>query len=496
MKLFKYLIIVLSISFLLWSCSDNNESTNEGNSTISLSTNIIQMDKNGGDATVTVTSSDNWRLSGICEWAHPSVTSGKNGDIVTFTIDPNKLTEKRATTFKFFTGSSVIPLQVESQHAYIMNLLSDETLSISKERKTIKILFDTNVSDPTITYSEDGEKWLVFDRRSEFNGKVTLLFTAAENKTYKDRTTTITISSPLVAEPVNIDVNQKQTDAIITEGNTFMYNLATQTISLKVKYNVDYAISITKGKNWITNQYVSEPQQGDDGLTTITLTYNLAAASVARGGTIRIAKTDGLLTKDITIVQKAPDSNPVEIPDAILRTLCISKEWVLPIEDTKCLILEEGLNATTLSTSQVKDLTGIQYFPNLTSLNLGYCSNLKRLDISGLHKISSLTFSTPTICEEYNLGNNPITSFNTGGNYAYSQSESLKVISGKLESLDLSLASWYERYDYVTSIDVSECPALTTLNANRSSKIKTLYLKTGQVIPQLTKNDATTIVYK
>ena len=57
MKLFKNLMIVLSVSLLLWGCSDDDESINNGNSTISLSTNILQVDKNGGDATVTVTSS-------------------------------------------------------------------------------------------------------------------------------------------------------------------------------------------------------------------------------------------------------------------------------------------------------------------------------------------------------------------------------------------------------------------------------------------------------
>jgi uncharacterized lipoprotein YajG len=103
MKLFKNLMIVLSVSLLLWGCSDDDESINNGNSTISLSTNILQVDKNGGDATVTVTSSDNWRLSGICDWAHPSITSGKDGDVVTFTIDPNKLDEKLQVFHRFFS---------------------------------------------------------------------------------------------------------------------------------------------------------------------------------------------------------------------------------------------------------------------------------------------------------------------------------------------------------------------------------------------------------
>lgn len=500
MKLFKSLMIVLSVTFPLWGCSDDDKSIDNDNPTISLSTNIIQMDKNGGDATVTVTSSGNWRLSGICDWAHPSVTSGKDGDIVTFTIDPNKLDEKRTATFKFFTGSSVVPLHVESQPGYMLELLSDKTLSIPKEKSSVRIQLATNIDEPTIVYSDGGESWLTFDRRNEFGGKVILSFTAVENKTYKDRTTIITISSPLVTDPINVDVTQKQTDAIITESNTLMYDLTARTVSFKMKYNVDYSISITKGNDWITDQSVSEPHADDDGLTTVNVTYKIAAASASRGGTIHITKTNGTLAKDISIVQKDPNSNPVEIPDVTLRTLCISNGWALPIEESKCIILEEGLNATSLSNTsyydRIEDLTGIGYFPNLTSLSLGYCSNMKKLDISGLHKVSSLTFNNTTICEEYNLGDNPIPSFNAGGRYAYSQVESLKVVSSKLESLDLSLVSWYESYDDVTSIDVSECPALTTLNANRSSKIKTLYLKTGQVIPHLTKNDATTIIYK
>lgn len=496
MKLFKNLMIVLSVSLLLWGCSDDDESIMV-NSTISLSTNILQVDKNGGDATVTVTSSDNWRLSGICDWAHPSITSGKDGDVVTFTIDPNKSDEERTATFKFFTGSSVAPLRVESQPAYIMDLLSDEALSIVNGRSTVGIQLNTNVVDPTITYSDGGEEWLTFDGRNEFGGKVILLFTAAENKTYKDRSTKITISSPLVTESVNVDINQKQTDAIITESDALTYDLTARTITFKVKCNVDYAISITKGEDWITDQSISESQKGDDGLTTVTVTYKLSASSVSRGGTIHIAQTGGTLVKDIAIIQKDPNASPVEIPDAVLRAFCISNGWALLVDDTKCIILEEGLNATSFNNyyDPIEDLTGIEYFPNLTSFALGDCSGMKKLDISGLHKVSSLTVTNPAICEEYNLGDNPIPSFSTG-DYDYSEAESLKVISSKLESLDLSLIVWYAAYDNVTSIDVSECPALTNLNADRGDKVKTLYLKTGQVIPELTKNEATTIVYK
>lgn len=226
-------MITLLAATMLWSCSDD-ESINNGNEAIiSLSTNTIQADKNGGDVTVTVTSSGDWRLSGACDWAHPSVTSGKDGDVVTFTIDPNTADEKRIAIFKFFTGSVVVPLQVETFPDYILDLLSDDNLSISKEENLVQIQLNTNIAEPLITCSEGSEEWLKFDRRSDFGGKVILSFKAVTNVTYKDRSATITISSPFVTDPINVNVNQKRTEAIIPETNLLMYDLAARTISFK-----------------------------------------------------------------------------------------------------------------------------------------------------------------------------------------------------------------------------------------------------------------------
>ena len=153
------------------------------------------------------------------------------------------------------------------------------------------------------------------------------------------------------------------------------------------------------------------------------------------------------------------------------------------------------MTATTLNCYYAKDMTGIENFPNLTSITMNYCNSMEKFDISGLHKVTSVSIIANN-CAIFNLGDNPVTSFSLGGVYSYSYANSFTFISTALESLDLSITSWYIGYDKVTSIDVSGCPALKTLNANRSDKIKTLYLKQGQTIENLTKNDATEIVYK
>lgn len=501
MNLLKRTIIIVSAALTLWGCSDDDEASLTLTDSITLSANLIQTNKDGGNIAVTVTSSGDWRLSGTCDWAHPSERSGKSGDVVIITIFPNPLDEKRTATFKFFTGSSVAPLQVESEIAYVMNLLSDEKLSISKEEGSAIIQLSTNIAEPAITFSEGSEEWLSFDKRQNFADKSTFLFQVTKNETYKDRSAVVTIASPLVAEPVRVNLTQERTKAIIPETKVLMCDLAARTVSFNLKYNVDYTISVAHGSEWITDQSTSEPLLGDDGLSTITLTYKLGESAVTRGGTIRISDSTNTINSELSIIQKNPDIELIEIPDNTLRSICAKNGWILPIIGAHCVLLEAGMQATSFSNTSynlsIADLTGIEHFTNLTSLKLGGIYSMKKLDISGLHKVTSLSINYPRACMEYDLGDNPILSFNAGGIYSYSYATSITVISSKLETLNLNIQSFYgEYYDTVTSIDVSACPALTTLNTQRGRKMTKLYLKTGQSIPNLTKHDTTEIIYR
>lgn len=496
MKTLRNMIWVLSAAFALWGCTDEDDPTGDnGSASITLSASSIQIGKDGGSETVTVTSSSDWRLAGVCDWAHPSATSGKSGDVVTFTIDSNTGEEARTATFKFFTGASVAPLQVESAPAYTLNLASEQEESITKAAGNVGIKVETNITDLNFAFSNGGEEWLAFDKRVNFAGNTTLSFKAQENTTYKDRSTAITISSELANAPIVVNVTQAKTEAIIIsdEETTQMYDLSARTVSFKVKANIDYQISVTKGSDWITNQQVSEPQVGDDGLSTVTVSYDLAEATASRGGTIKVSGNG--INRSVNLIQKDPDAKIISIPDSNLRSTVESSGWIMVLSENQCIITEKGLSATSLSVRNVSDLTGIESFVNLTSITLRNCSNLKRIDISGLHNVTTLSTSGRLSCEYFNFGDNPITSFALG-QYTYSAAESQTFIGSKLTSLNLNLYSYYQNYDYVTSIDVSECPALQTLNANRGSKVKKLYLKEGQTIPNLTKNDATEIVYK
>ena len=496
MKLLRTIVIALSATLALGSCSDDNDpAADNGNASISLSSATLQVGKEGGTSTVTVTSTSDWRLAGTCDWAHPSATSGKSGDEVTFTIDPNTDKETRKVTFKFFTGASVAPLEIESAPSYTLQLISEEdkNITVSNAASTASVRLITNVANPEISFSDGGDEWVSFGKRSDFIGKTSLNFNVKENEAYKSRSTTITIANPFSDEKVEVNLTQKQTDALIISEDVLsqVYDLEARTISFQVKTNLDYQV-ITNSK-WMTNQTISTPIKGEDGLSTYTVSYDLAKSEYNRSGKISITATG--FTRSINVVQKEPNAKIVSIPDSDLFSTCLKNGWIIELGSGKCIVSEAGMTATTLNCYYAKDMTGIENFPNLTSITMNYCNSMEKFDISGLHKVTSVSIIANN-CAIFNLGDNPVTSFSLGGVYSYSYANSFTFISTALESLDLSITSWYIGYDKVTSIDVSGCPALKTLNANRSDKIKTLYLKQGQTIENLTKNDATEIVYK
>lgn len=84
---------------LFWGCSDDDDSTAGVNSSISLSTGIVQVDKKGGEVSVTVTSSGYWRLAMCVTGLIRLLLPGKNGDVVTFTVDSNEENVYRCCTF-------------------------------------------------------------------------------------------------------------------------------------------------------------------------------------------------------------------------------------------------------------------------------------------------------------------------------------------------------------------------------------------------------------
>ena len=504
MKSLKYYLMIMSATLGFWSCSDDNDPAmdNGSNVAISLSSDTIQVAKEGGSVAVTVTSDGDWRLAGTCEWAHPSATEGKSGEEVTFTVDENTTGEKLSATFKFFTGSSVVPLLIESNPDYTLSLLSEGVVEIDKEGGKMTINVQTNIADLSIASSES---WITLSRQNDFKGKRIIQFTVDGNDTYLPRSSSVTISSPLTEEVLNVTVSQSPSEKFeVTqenmEDNQIVYNdLTARNVEFKVLTNLEFTAEVAEGNDWIEGPQISKPVVGDDGLSTYTVTYDLSAAQQLRAGTINFVANE--FEYAVSIIQKSSSDKLIDIPDAVLASVLEDNGWIVKFGN-QYSVQEKGLKATAFEYSdyydRISDLTGLENFPNLEKISISVDYYMEKIDISGLHHVQELNLLYGMGLSVFNFGDNPIIAYNlsTSLGVRYTEAETLTFISKNMEELDLTM-SMSAFYSYTKTLDVSECPALKKLNATSLSNVlETIYLKTGQEIPELLKPESVKIEYK
>ena len=212
----------------------------------------------------------------------------------------------------------------------------------------------------------------------------------------------------------------------------------------------------------------------------------------------------------VSIVQKDPDAVVVSIPDNVFRSKLVSLNWLLELSGGLCVVTEDGLNATEFTyrpdywDDPILSLEGIEIFANLEKIDV-YNNKLSKFDISKLTKVSSLNIDYNGL-SEIALGDNAVEELNfsalyhSGNSWDYIVPSSLTVSGTHLKTLKVPFSGgggWWDPTDVLATIDVSGCPALETLNAQRNAGVlKTIYLKQGQVIPNLTYTAGAEIVYK
>ena len=148
----------------------------------------------------------------------------------------------------------------------------------------------------------------------------------------------------------------------------------------------------------------------------------------------------------------------------------------------------------------------VSYNPALVSLACSFnFNNLTALDVSNNHALTELGCSYNHLAT-LDLSNNPVlTQLYCDGNQLTSLIISpdadltgLYCYNNQLTSLDVShysnLVELLCDSNQLTSLDVSHNPALTRLLCSNAT-MQYLYLATGQVIPNLSKHDNTTVVY-
>ena len=132
---------------------------------------------------------------------------------------------------------------------------SKEYSSPLKGQVVKDLTFDSSQSSNTVTIADadltgftikSSELWCTASAK----GKV-LTVTVQSNDTYEERQATVTVTDPGDQTTITFKVLQKQNDAILIDGSTFVVPEEGGDISVKVQSNVDYKVEIPASDTWL-----------------------------------------------------------------------------------------------------------------------------------------------------------------------------------------------------------------------------------------------------
>lgn len=508
-------IIAIAAALSLTACSDKDdpEEVVDYNASVTLSESSVSAGPEGGICSVKVTSSGDWRISGFCEWATPSAEVGKKDQDLTINIAPNDSDKARVAYFKVFVGPAVANLMVVSLPAFGLELLSNDAVSVNADANQVKVILKTNVTDLKCDFG--GADWIVKSDEIEALGKRVLTFDIARSREFKARDGKITISGEGLS--TSVDVAQAQRDtAFAVEGVSIVKGLEAMDLTLTVKSNVDITYSLP---SWLAKTSEENTDMDEEtGLKTKTIGLHADACGGSRATTLQF-KQGSNVRGSVYIKQQNPNPVFAEIKDSNLATSLENSGWILFDPTTgKSEILEAGMTGTTLtvgtmsnsySVNSIASIEGLEAFPALATLNVGFCM-VDKVDVSKYPALTTVTLLSLGYLTEVNLGDKEIEklSCKTTG-YGYQRTESVVFKGSKVKEIDFSGSSTYIGYGNETalkSIDVTACPALEKLNTKRVSSssyyknetsLETIYMTSAQVeTVAVTKNDKTEIVVK
>ena len=473
---------------LVCSCTEKApvEEVPEEQHSISVSNDLVKAGPDGDKVPVTVTSSGPWRLSGKAAWVEPSVTEGEDGDEIVFDVARNTTGETLETVFKVFSGDATQEITVLSEPGYYMRPVNmDETYTFLRHENILKLCLDTNVSEKDIkcsfTGNEDG--WLEFTGVTPAFGMTYLFFDLAENTTWFERKSEITVSG----QGFSVSTKVIQRPTYVAEVDNKMINsdgLDGGDISITVRTNADITCEIPSGCDWITIKEQSDMSEPDEeGLSKCTLTLTLDASRVSRLAEIGFVY-DGETLASVSVTQCEPGAVIGVISQQELADLLVSQGLMTDQGNSLYQLTETGKACTEVSLDWPSGsgplvIGDLGIFPQMTALRIGTAVRTTTLDLSDCKTLTSLSIKQMSALSEVITGSSPLESFVYGtDNYNKLAKGTLTVSGDNLKKVDIGTHSDYSTTisgEGLTAIDVSGCPALVELNAARGFDLEGYY---------------------
>lgn len=510
----KFMTMMAMAAVMVWSCQEKEEPDVAAPGKVELAGAVsdgqIVAGPEGGDFQVSVTSSEDWRVSGISDWVTLSSESGKSGQPLTFTVLPHEDTEARTVTFKVFSADAVEAVSITQYPTYTIALASEETVNVNSDANQIAVGLNTNIEELEIDFG-GAENWISLNNIADAFGKKIIMLDVVRSSEFKERTAVLKLSGANSDESVTVTVNQAQRDTAFVVGEQrIIKGLEALSLDLVLKSNVDVTYSLPE---WLKRTLGDATEKDETGLQSQAINLSADACSGSRSASIAF-RSGGATVGSLYIKQQNPNPIFIEIPDENLRYNLESQGWIIQEEGAKCEIVEGGINGTSLvigntdpeawSSDPIVSIEGLEGFPKLESLTLGNIM-VQKVDVSGLPLLKELKLINLNEVTEVNTGSLPITDItNLSGSWTYTNVPEIVVKGDNIVNIDFSVYGYYIDYEYTfESFDVTGCPKLKTLNVNRTaawggqSSLKYIYMTEAQAASvTVTKQDSVEIVVK
>lgn len=462
---------------------------------ISIEPTELTFGADGGDQTITVTSSDSWEVKGESDWCDISATTGKNGDKVTFSAAQYTNTEEaRIATYTFVCGDKEAELKIEQEaKAYSISVEPTE-LEFEAEGGEYEVIV---TSSDTWNVSTD-DSWIRFSSRGGENGDAILISTEFIN-TNEERAGVVTFTCG--NKTADIIVKQHADDSPIIQFNDL--------------YFLDCLLSIHT-VTWNDEDYYINIDKTNDGQISEKEAASIEVLSISSDNTIRNVDEIKYFTslKYLSVTGNIADNLTIDLSNSSLHEFYSSTKWdCVDLSNSKSIKKIECGNINFLNVQNCISLQTLNIY-EIGKLDASGCSSLTLIARFGLPwsvigDINELTLRGCTAlerleCAELKL----LTGINDCMNLEY-----LYLSNPNLENLDLSNLNSLETVTLyggssderlTGTVDVSGCSALTyldchgneisSLNIQGCSKLEKLLCHYNQ-IQTLDLSDCTALNY-
>lgn len=258
----------------------------------------------GGEVSVTVTSTGNWTLAAKSDaqydWVSADKTSGANGDKVTFTVEPNTDAEKTAEfTFSCGKAQAAFKLTSTPQEVVIptIEVTSGNTVEVGYAEGSFQVTLNVSETvDATALEAVTDGDWVTFENAAAGStaGTAVMNFTYTANEESNAREATITISYPN-ADAQTVTVNQAGAPATTIElTSPENVDIEAEAGTLEVTFNISNNVNFlnivgSSDQTWMTFKGTS---QKTPGTVAVTFEYQANTDASARSASITVSYED------------------------------------------------------------------------------------------------------------------------------------------------------------------------------------------------------------